>query len=302
MVWLKSQGLGREKGTAAVNQAVRAPLSVTAWLKHDRNVHGLDFDEPSQQEKPTLVHVQYPSDKGTRVKKMGGRLKSGVQQLADGKWGAAAGSLWNMKIWLQRCVIKLLKQSDRRYRNSLVLLHAGEQKIAFTRLNKQQLCMSHTMSILKQTELGKGRDDEILAWKLRVEAHLETVPLLNAVREELERQEQLKSKADPDASGQNTISSADLQALDFAFQTYDSPEQLSSSMDDSDLDPGVMPLSEEDTDTTTAITEVLNSIPGFKDETYKLAEQAINSAEVTTEDRPQGIVSKAIEVAAETPL
>ncbi|XP_078582808.1 uncharacterized protein LOC144865739 [Branchiostoma floridae x Branchiostoma japonicum] len=332
------------------------------------------------------VHVQYPSDKGPRVKKMGGRLKSGVQQLADGKWGAAAGSLLKheeMAAALRDKVAQAIKQEgnvlaavsvlgrtqpkdllnfkledfekeleihapwfdcclqgacgeDRRiaictaasvclrarhptlsaiqYRNSLVLLHAGAKKIAFTRLNKQQLCMSHTMSILKQTELGKGRDDKILAWKRRVEAHMETVPLLVALGEELVKQARVKSKAVLDASGQSTISSADLQELDFAFQTYDSPEQPSLSVDDSDLeqpslsvddsdlDLGVMPLSEEDTDTTKPIIEVLNSIPGYKDETYKLAEQAINSAEVTTEDRPQDIVSKAVEIAAKTPL
>ncbi|XP_078686624.1 uncharacterized protein LOC144919205 [Branchiostoma floridae x Branchiostoma belcheri] len=316
------------------------------------------------------VHVQFPSDKVPRVKKMEGGVKSIVQQLTNGKWGAAASSilkheemtvalrgkvaeaitqegkmlgavsvlgrtapkdLLSFKLenfdkelkshapWLNSCLqgacgddsrtarctaasvllrVRHPKLSAIQYRNSFVALHGGAKKVVYERLNKQQLCMSHTMTLQKQTEFGQGRDDTVLAWKSHVEAQKETVSLLNALREELQEQERVDRKASLDTSGKSTISSSDLQDLDFSFQTYE-PAQPSM-----DLDLGVMPLSEEKpTAPAVTLTEILNSIAGYKEETYKLAEQAINS--ITAQDQghsPLDIVIKATKTATETPL
>ncbi|CAH1232995.1 Hypp553 [Branchiostoma lanceolatum] len=106
------------------------------------------------------------------------------------------------------------------YRNSIVLLHGGAKKKTFKRLNKQNICMSHSSSIQKQSEFGKNRDRDIIKWKKALEAHLGSVSLLKELNTITAEQEAEDEKTRLDLSGNTTISSADLQACNFSFKVF----------------------------------------------------------------------------------
>ncbi|XP_078659756.1 uncharacterized protein LOC144904617 [Branchiostoma floridae x Branchiostoma belcheri] len=199
------------------------------------------------------------------------------------------------------------------YKNSIALLHGGAKKITFARLNKQQICMSHDMSLLKQKEFGDLKDEAVLDWKNLVEAQKEAASLLESLRELVVEQERVQVKAGLDVSGNSTISSADLQALDFSFPAYDGTPQESQSDGDFDL-LGVRPLTDEPAtleettadepttlEETTDVQTLLASLSGYRKETYRIAQQAIETS--TSPDRsPENTIAHAINVVKETPL
>ncbi|XP_035689474.1 uncharacterized protein LOC118424802 [Branchiostoma floridae] len=332
------------------------------------------------------VQVQFPSDKHPRLKRLDGELKSTVQQLAEGRWAAAANSLlkhkdmtaalqvkvsesikrecnamaagsilgkttpedlqkfrmgdFGMELearapWLNSCLhgacgeaetsqagliakctaasvclrVKHQNLSAIQYRNSIALLHGGAKKVAFARFNKQQICMSHRMSLQKQREFGAFKDVAVLGWKNTLEVQKESVSLLKSLHEEVVEQERVQCKAGLDTSGNSTISSADLQALDFSFKSYDvvvPPPPSLETEDDSDFDLlGVKPLDEPASPANSSaidISAMLANIKGYREETYKVAERAIHSVAATPDSRPQDIVRQAICFIIETPL
>ncbi|XP_035688825.1 uncharacterized protein LOC118424384 [Branchiostoma floridae] len=194
------------------------------------------------------------------------------------------------------------------YRNSFVLLQGGAKKKAFKRLNKQNICMSHSRSIAKQVEFGKNRDRDMMEWKATIEAQFGAISSLEELYSIIEEEEASGEKATLDQSGNSTISSADLQACNFSFPSFvqDSPED---DMSELGVEPLGQQLEEDNTNITkdipdvqTTLTTKLQNIPGYKVEEYKRAIFAITQSVSSLHKTAKDIIASAITLLKVMPI
>ncbi|XP_019644096.1 PREDICTED: uncharacterized protein LOC109485103 [Branchiostoma belcheri] len=134
------------------------------------------------------------------------------------------------------------------YRNSFVLLQAGAKKVGFQRLNRQQMCMSHKRTIIKQQEAGISHDKKVLEWKRDIEHFFQAQRILETLHEVSAEREALEEKAMLDKSGGSsfsTISFADLSSYGFSVQpsTPGSPGNLAVSPGNLAVSPGNLAVS-----------------------------------------------------------
>ncbi|XP_035661399.1 uncharacterized protein LOC118405771 [Branchiostoma floridae] len=213
--------------------------------------------------------------------------------------------------------VKHPKLSAIQYRNSFALLHGGAKKSTFARLNKQNICMSHKSTIAKQKEMGEDRDEDIKKWKEAVESHIEAISLLETLLIQTQEEDARAAKAGLDTSGNSTISSADLQASGFSFDSFSIQSPCSQDEGENIYEElGVKPLENEDAEANTPATEQegcpipntksplidsMMEIPGFCDGAYQKAAHALETVK-SRDKTDSAAVQEAINLMKDTPL